>query len=111
MASRKQKQFEPGQGFSKEDWDVVTDTPEWTAEDIRQARPFAEVFPDLAEKARRARGPQRTPTKVPVSIRLSRDVVEHFKAGGPGWQVRIDDALRQAVRGDAKAPKKTGAKG
>jgi hypothetical protein len=34
------------------------DNPEWTAEDFKRAKPFAEVFPDLAE-SRRARGPQK----------------------------------------------------
>jgi uncharacterized protein (DUF4415 family) len=35
--------------------------------------------------------------KIPVSIRLSEDIVKHFKSGGPGWQTRIDESLRQAV--------------
>ena len=32
------------------------DNPEWTEEDFKDARPFAEVFPELAESIRRARG-------------------------------------------------------
>ena len=72
------------------------DNPEWTAEDFRRARPFAEVFPEFAE-SRRVRGPQKEPTKVAVSLRLSRDVVERFKAGGPGWQTRMDEALKKAA--------------
>jgi uncharacterized protein (DUF4415 family) len=91
------KEFVPGRGYSKADWDDVSDSPEWTEEDFKNARPFAEVFPDLAEGIRRARGPQKAPTKTLVSLRLSRDVVERFKAGGPGWQSRIDQALRKAV--------------
>jgi len=43
------------------------------------------------------RGPQRRPTKVAVSLRLTREVVERFKAGGPGWQTRIDEALKKAA--------------
>lgn len=35
--------------------------------------------------------PQR---KQQVSIRLSQDVLEHFRAEGAGWQTRIDAALR-----------------
>jgi uncharacterized protein (DUF4415 family) len=31
-----------------------------------------------------------------VSIRLDKDVVEKVKAGGPGWQTRINAALRRA---------------
>lgn len=45
------------------------------------------------------RGPQKAPTKRLVSLRLSPEVLEHFKASGPGWQTRIDEALREAVRG------------
>jgi uncharacterized protein (DUF4415 family) len=44
------------------------------------------------------RGSQKAPTKIPVSIRLSPEVVSHFKAKGPGWQSKIDDALRKIVK-------------
>jgi uncharacterized protein (DUF4415 family) len=44
------------------------------------------------------RGPQKTPTKKLVSLRLSPEVLEHFKASGPGWQTRIDSTLRKAIR-------------
>ena len=97
MTKRKVKEFQPGQGYTKADWDEVSDSPEITRDDLKKAKPFAEAFPELAESARRLRGPQKAPTKVPVSIRLSPEVVEHFKAGGPGWQARIDDALRKVV--------------
>ncbi|MFG1276567.1 BrnA antitoxin family protein [Xanthobacter autotrophicus] len=99
MTKRKAKEFEPGKGYTKADWDAVSDTPEITPADMKKAKPFAEAFPVLAEKARQVRGAQKAPTKVPVSIRLSPEVVEHFKAGGPGWQARIDDALRKMVSG------------
>jgi uncharacterized protein (DUF4415 family) len=59
----------------------------------------------------RARGPQKSPTKVPVSLRLSPEVVDHFKATGDGWQTRIDDALKAAIEKDealGAAIKKTG---
>jgi uncharacterized protein (DUF4415 family) len=32
-----------------------------------------------------------------VSLRLDRDVLDHFQADGPGWQDRINDALRTFV--------------
>jgi uncharacterized protein (DUF4415 family) len=32
-----------------------------------------------------------------VSLRLDRDVLDHFQADGPGWQERINAALRQAA--------------
>ena len=31
-----------------------------------------------------------------ISLRLTREVVERFKADGPGWQTRMDDALKKA---------------
>jgi uncharacterized protein (DUF4415 family) len=76
----------------------IEDNPEWTAEDFARARPAHEVLPAEVLKAfPKTRGPQVAPTKVPVSIRLSPEVVERFKAQGPGWQTRIDDILRKAV--------------
>ena len=44
------------------------------------------------------RGPQKAPTKKLVSLRLSPEVVEHFKAGGRGWQTQIDRTLKEAIR-------------
>lgn len=32
-----------------------------------------------------------------VSLRIDRDVLEHFQADGPGWQDRINAALRKAA--------------
>jgi uncharacterized protein (DUF4415 family) len=32
-----------------------------------------------------------------VSLRIDKDVLEHFQADGPGWQGRINDALRRAA--------------
>ncbi|QRG06327.1 BrnA antitoxin family protein [Xanthobacter dioxanivorans] len=32
-----------------------------------------------------------------VSLRIDRDVLEHFQAGGPGWQERINAALRKII--------------
>jgi uncharacterized protein (DUF4415 family) len=35
--------------------------------------------------------------KEQVSLRIDQDVLEHFREGGPGWQDRINDALRKAA--------------
>ena len=32
-----------------------------------------------------------------VSLRIDQDVLEHFQQGGPGWQDRINEALRKAA--------------
>lgn len=72
-----------------------SDNPELTEADFRSMRPAAEVAPTLA-KARRVRGPQKAATKRSVSLRLDQDVLEKFKSTGPGWQTRINEALRRA---------------
>jgi len=38
--------------YTREEWDAV-DSPPLTPEQLAQARPFAEVFPELAETLRR----------------------------------------------------------
>jgi uncharacterized protein (DUF4415 family) len=35
--------------------------------------------------------------KEQVTLRIDQDVLEHFREGGPGWQDRINDALRKAA--------------
>lgn len=71
------------------------DNPEWTEQDFARARPIGE-FPKLAAAFPRARGPQRAPVKQQVTLRLDQDVVAKFRATGPGWQSRINAALRAA---------------
>ena len=46
---------------------------------------------------RRERGAQKAPTKQQVTLRLDPDVLAKFKAAGPGWQSRINEALRRAA--------------
>ena len=45
----------------------------------------------------RRRGPQKAPKKIPLSLRLSPEVVKHFRAKGRGWQARIDEALKRLL--------------
>jgi hypothetical protein len=47
--------------------------------------------------APRHKDARRQIEEVAVSLRLTREVVERFKAGGPGWQTRMDEALKKAV--------------
>jgi uncharacterized protein (DUF4415 family) len=35
--------------------------------------------------------------KEQVSLRIDQDVLEYFRESGPGWQDRINDALRKAA--------------
>jgi uncharacterized protein (DUF4415 family) len=80
-----------------------TDNPEWIDADFARARPAREVLPQIFSKARAQallapRGrPKAEATKVRVGIRLSPEVVAHFKASGSGWQTRIDAVLQQFI--------------
>lgn len=100
---------------------IDDENPELTAADLKRMRPAAEVLPkgflanwakgghttkhvsDARHEAQRRkrgeRGKQIAPTKQLVSLRLSAEVLEHFRATGPGWQTRIDEMLRQAMKG------------
>jgi uncharacterized protein (DUF4415 family) len=91
-------QFKAGQGFTKADWDSVY-SPPLTKAELAQAKPFAEAFPELAEKMRKSLGgrPLLARPKRAVSIRLDQDVIDKFKASGPGWQSRINELLKKAV--------------
>jgi uncharacterized protein (DUF4415 family) len=37
------------------------------------------------------------PGRETVSLRIDRDVLEHFQKDGPGWQDRINEALRKVA--------------
>nr|WP_047170080.1 BrnA antitoxin family protein [Sphingomonas sp. Y57] len=75
------------------------DNPEWTEADFARARPASEVLPAAAVAAlvKNKGGRPRGSSKVQVALRIDRDAVERFKAAGPGWQSRMNDALRKAV--------------
>jgi uncharacterized protein (DUF4415 family) len=88
------------------------ENPEWTARELGTAKPFAEVFPDLARAIRRGRGPQKASTKQMVSMRLDVAVLERFRATGKGWQSRINATLAahapQPRRQASKTPRRAG---
>ena len=72
------------------------DNPEWTAEDFAKAKPFAEVFPELAESIKRARGrPRVQEPKEAVTLRLSPSIVARFKALGGDWRARMAKVLER----------------
>ena len=98
MASDEQAPgFVPGRGYTREDWDAVSDNPEITDEQWAQARPLVEVMPDLVAAMERRRGSQRAPTKDLVSLRLDKDVLATLRAGGSGWQGRVNAMLRKGL--------------
>ncbi|MDZ4364163.1 BrnA antitoxin family protein [Brevundimonas sp.] len=75
------------------------DAPELTAQRAAKLRPAREVFPEsvLAQFTRSPGRPRSSSPKVQITLRLDAEVVDHFKAGGAGWQSRINTALRRAA--------------
>jgi uncharacterized protein (DUF4415 family) len=70
------------------------EAPEWTDAQVAAA--------DLHEDGkliRRGRPPSPETRKQPVKIRLDPDLVAALRASGPGWQTRVNAALREAVLG------------
>ena len=68
------------------------DIPELTDEWFARAKLHVGGVP-----VRRGR-PKAEKRKALLSVRLDEDVIAHFRATGPGWQSRINDALRKAAR-------------
>jgi uncharacterized protein (DUF4415 family) len=94
MANR--KPLTKAQSSPKPTIDDDGEVRELTAADVSDFKPFS-ALPAEEQKMLfklRRRGPQKTPRKIPVSIRLSPDVAEGLRATGNGWQTRADNALR-----------------
>lgn len=83
---------------------IDDENSEWTTEQIARARPASEVLPKIfgaqvANEMLKPRGrPRAAHPKERINIRLSHEVVTHFKSSGDGWQTRIDSALKEWLR-------------
>lgn len=75
------------------------DNPEWTKDDFAKAA-GPESLSTLEQAAfPRTRGPQKTPKKEPISLRVDTDVLMRYRATGPGWQGRMNTVLRKGMPG------------
>ena len=86
-----------GSDWAKVDAHQITpeeyeEIPELTDEDF--ARGDVYVGDRLVQRGR----PKSDNPKQAVNLRLDPDVLEHFRATGPGWQTRINDLLRKAAK-------------
>ena len=68
-------------------------------------RPASDVLPPklyaslvVLKKQRGERGPQKSRTKVPTTIRFDADVLAALKASGKGWQSRVNEAVRDWLK-------------
>lgn len=87
---------------SKPTWIDPDDAPELDEDFFEKAtpkiggKPVSKEEIKAAFKARRG-APVKENPKQPVSIRLSPEVAEYFRATGKGWQTRVDEVLREYV--------------
>lgn len=76
------------------------ENPVWTREMHARARPASEVHgKEIAAAMVNKGGRPRGSNKQSVSLRIDLDVLDAFRAKGPGWQTRMNEALRAAVKG------------
>ena len=75
------------------------DNPEWTRKDFAGAAQ-GDAIPREIREAFSGRGRPARPAaelKQQVTLRLSPEVLNHFRETGKGWQTRIDEALKRAI--------------
>lgn len=86
------------QNFTAEELAEV-ESPELTDEELRSLRPASEalspkLLASLTGRRPGQRGPQKNPTKELITLRLDREVIAAYRATGPGWQGRMNEALK-----------------
>jgi len=80
---------------------ILLNTPEEDAAITAAAMSDPDALPLTDEefaKLKRVGRPRATVTKERITIRLSREVVDSFRATGNGWQTRMDEALMEWIR-------------
>jgi uncharacterized protein (DUF4415 family) len=75
---------------------IDDENPEWTEKDSKRAVSFSALPENLQAKLRGR--PKAAATKERITIRLSPEVVETFRASGAGWQTRVDAALKDWLK-------------
>ena len=78
--------------------DAQGEVRELTVADMKRFRPAYEVLSASLRSKLKVRGPQKKPTKERITIRLSPEVVQRFRATGDGWQTKVDDALQEWLK-------------
>jgi uncharacterized protein (DUF4415 family) len=78
-------------------------SPELTDEELASLRPGSDALPPKLFAALTAarkpgqRGPQKSPTKKMITLRVDPEVLEGYRASGEGWQSRMNEVLRAGL--------------
>ncbi|WP_238179265.1 BrnA antitoxin family protein [Methylobacterium dankookense] len=84
------------------------DNPEIGAEQFARMRPASEVLPSGLYQALTKRGrPPAENKAVQVTLRVPPDILAAYKATGPGWQTKMNEALAHGVSGAKTARYRT----
>ena len=74
------------------------DTKEWTPAMLQKARPVIVDDPKLLAENLRHRSQKEGLMRWDIHIALDIDLLAHFLEGGPGWQERLNAALRKGAK-------------
>jgi uncharacterized protein (DUF4415 family) len=70
-----------------------------TDDEVKRLRPARDWFAERGIPMPKPMGrPKADKVKQSVTIRMDEDVVDYFKAGGPGWQTRMHEVLAREAR-------------
>jgi uncharacterized protein (DUF4415 family) len=83
--------------------DAEGEVRELTAADMKRFRPAKEVLPAALLGKLKGSGSQKAPAKERVTLRLSPEVIQRFRATGDGWQARVDLALKDWLKSHTPA--------
>lgn len=98
---------------SRREWIDPDDAPEWSDDVFDRAQIAVEG--EIVRKAtgtltKRGRPPVGDQPKQQVTLRLPAQVIEHFKADGPGWQTRVSEVLEKYTATDKRKHARTAGK-
>ena len=76
------------------------DTFELDEEWFRNAKPSAEIIPDILERYHREQEDLKSGRKERLRILVDKDVLDYFRSEGGDWHDRINEELRKVVEED-----------
>lgn len=81
--------------MAKKDYTIALEADPHDPEDFDVTEEAVEQA--LRERRARRGGRPRGSDKEQVTLRIDKDVLDRFRAGGAGWQTRINEALRSVA--------------